>query len=48
MTSRAIAGIRHQTLIFSLPGSSNAVRLALDALILPEIRHLHRLINPNP
>ena len=48
MTSRAIAGMRNQTLIFSLPGSSNAVRLAFEALILPELRHLHRLINPKP
>ncbi|MEM6502312.1 MAG: MogA/MoaB family molybdenum cofactor biosynthesis protein [Cyanobacteria bacterium P01_C01_bin.89] len=46
MTSRAIAGSINSTLIFSLPGSSNAVRLALDALILPELRHLHRLLNP--
>ncbi|MEM9772474.1 MAG: MogA/MoaB family molybdenum cofactor biosynthesis protein [Cyanobacteria bacterium P01_D01_bin.73] len=46
MTSRAIAGIINRTLVFSLPGSSNAVRLALDALILPELRHLHRLLNP--
>ncbi|MEM9245021.1 MAG: molybdenum cofactor biosynthesis protein B [Cyanobacteria bacterium P01_F01_bin.153] len=46
MTSRAIAGSINGTLIFSLPGSSNAVRLALDALILPELRHLHRLLNP--
>ncbi|MGD1851952.1 MAG: molybdenum cofactor biosynthesis protein B [Cyanophyceae cyanobacterium] len=46
MTSRAIAGTFNSALIFSLPGSSNAVRLALDALILPELRHLHRLLNP--
>ena len=46
MTSRAIAGVIDTTLVFSLPGSSNAVRLALDALILPELRHLHRLLNP--
>lgn len=45
MTSRAIAGSINTTLVFVLPGSSNAVRLALDALILPELRHLHRLLN---
>ncbi len=40
MASRAIAGVYQQTLIFSLPGSSNAVKLALDALIMPELNHL--------
>lgn len=40
MASRAIAGIYHHTLIFSLPGSSNAVKLAMDKLILPELIHL--------
>lgn len=40
IASRAIAGIYRQTLIFSLPGSSNAVKLALEKLILPEIVHL--------
>lgn len=38
--SRAEAGIWGQTLVFSLPGSLNAVRLAIDQLILPEIHHL--------
>ncbi|GAB4463181.1 MAG: molybdenum cofactor biosynthesis protein MoaB [Elainellaceae cyanobacterium] len=40
IASRATAGLRGTTLIFSLPGSSNAVRLAMDALILPELAHL--------
>ncbi|MEA5533117.1 MogA/MoaB family molybdenum cofactor biosynthesis protein [Crocosphaera sp. XPORK-15E] len=40
MASRAIAGVYQNTLIFSLPGSSNAVKLALDQLILPELIHL--------
>ncbi|EAZ91997.1 MogA/MoaB family molybdenum cofactor biosynthesis protein [Crocosphaera chwakensis] len=40
MASRAIAGIYNNILIFSLPGSSNAVKLALDKLILPELIHL--------
>lgn len=40
MASRAIAGIYQNKLIFSLPGSSNAVRLAMTQLILPEIAHL--------
>ncbi|MDA0672467.1 MAG: MogA/MoaB family molybdenum cofactor biosynthesis protein [Cyanobacteria bacterium] len=42
MASRAIAGIHQNTLIFSLPGSSNAVRLGMEALILPELGHLVR------
>ncbi|BAU63730.1 molybdenum cofactor synthesis domain-containing protein [Stanieria sp. NIES-3757] len=40
IASRAIAGIYQQKLIFSLPGSSNAVRLAMSKLILPELTHL--------
>ncbi|MEX0271522.1 molybdenum cofactor biosynthesis protein B [Leptolyngbyaceae cyanobacterium UHCC 1019] len=42
IASRAIAGVFLETLIFSLPGSSNAVLLAMQKLILPEIRHLVR------
>ncbi|WP_035993016.1 molybdenum cofactor biosynthesis protein B [Leptolyngbya sp. KIOST-1] len=40
MASRAVAGVLGSTLIFSLPGSSNAVTLAMEALILPELPHL--------
>lgn len=40
IASRAIAGTCQGKLIFSLPGSSNAVRLAMEKLILPEIVHL--------
>lgn len=40
IASRAIAGTCQGKLIFSLPGSSNAVRLAMTALLLPEISHL--------
>jgi len=47
MASRAIAGVFQNKLIFSLPGSSNAVRLALDKLILPELTHLVRQLNPD-
>jgi molybdopterin adenylyltransferase len=46
MASRAIAGVYSGKLIFSLPGSSNAVRLALEALILPELIHLVTQLNP--
>lgn len=38
--SRAIAGVRNHTAIFSTPGSSGAVRLAMNKLILPEISHI--------
>lgn len=40
MLSRAMAGLRAQTLVFSMPGSSNAVNLAMTKLILPELKHL--------
>lgn len=40
IASRAIAGIYRNALIFSLPGSSNAVKLGMTQLILPELVHL--------
>ncbi|MEH2406588.1 MogA/MoaB family molybdenum cofactor biosynthesis protein [Nostoc sp.] len=40
IASRAVAGVYQDKLIFSLPGSSNAVRLAMEKLILPELTHL--------
>ena len=40
MLSRATAGVYAGRLIFSTPGSSNAVRLAMSRLIVPEISHL--------
>ena len=45
MLSRATAGIYKNAVIFALPGSKNAVRLALEKLILPEIGHIIYLIN---
>ncbi|MEM6252468.1 MAG: MogA/MoaB family molybdenum cofactor biosynthesis protein [Cyanobacteria bacterium P01_D01_bin.156] len=44
IASRATAGVYQSTLIFLLPGSSNGVKLAMDALILPELQHLVRQI----
>ncbi len=44
IASRAVAGITNATLVFSVPGSSKAVKLALEALILPELRHLTTLL----
>ncbi|PSB25851.1 MogA/MoaB family molybdenum cofactor biosynthesis protein [Stenomitos frigidus] len=40
MASRAIAGVYGSQLVFSVPGSTGAVTLAMQALILPELRHL--------
>ncbi len=40
MASRAVAGVYRGKLVFSLPGSSNAVRLGMEKLILPELNHL--------
>ncbi len=42
MLTRACAGTIGRTAIFSLPGSENAVRLAMTRLILPEIGHVVR------
>jgi molybdenum cofactor biosynthesis protein B len=56
MLSRALAGIsapdsacaskpdRAATAIFSMPGATNAVKLAMQKLILPELPHITRLI----
>lgn len=38
--SRATAGVARGTVVFSIPGSPNAVELAMTKLILPEISHL--------
>lgn len=40
MLSRATAGVYRNKVIFSTPGSPDAVRLAVEKLILPEIQHL--------
>lgn len=40
--SRATAGITNGRVLFSIPGSENAVRLAMEKLILPELGHLVR------
>lgn len=40
MLSRATAGVYKNTVVFSMPGSTNAVQTALEKLILPEINHL--------
>lgn len=45
MLTRAQAGIRAGRVIFSLPGSPNACRLALEKLIIPELGHLVREVS---
>jgi molybdenum cofactor biosynthesis protein B len=45
MASRAVAGVYQGKIIFSLPGSSNAVRLGMEKLILPELVHLVKQVN---
>ena len=46
MLSRAFAGVLGRTLLFVLPGSTNAVRLAMEKLIVPELGHLVREVRP--
>jgi molybdenum cofactor biosynthesis protein B len=45
MLSRAQAGVRAGRLVFALPGSPAACRLALEKLILPELGHMVREVN---
>ncbi len=49
MLSRAVAGIlrrnKRSKVVFLLPGSPKAVKLGLNALILPEIGHILYMIN---
>lgn len=40
IASRAIAGVFQSKLVFSIPGSSGAVKLAIEKIIIPEIIHL--------
>lgn len=47
MLSRAIGGLIGTTVVFALPGSPDACRLAMEKLIVPELGHLVALANPN-
>lgn len=38
--SRAVAGLRSGKVVFVIPGSRGAVRLAMEKLIVPELGHL--------
>lgn len=41
MLSRAVAGITRGKVVFALPGSTKAVRLGMEKLILPQAAHLY-------
>ncbi|WP_442481473.1 MogA/MoaB family molybdenum cofactor biosynthesis protein [Aeoliella sp. SH292] len=40
MLSRAVGGLCDQTIVLTMPGSTAAVRLAMEKLIVPELGHL--------
>ncbi|MEC0183303.1 MogA/MoaB family molybdenum cofactor biosynthesis protein [Paenibacillus peoriae] len=42
--SRAVAGTIGKTAVFSMPGSRGAIRLAMERIIVPELRHVMREI----
>ena len=42
MLSRATGGLMDRTVVLTMPGSPAAVRLAMEKLIVPELRHLVR------
>ncbi len=44
MLSRAVGGLMGQTIIFVMPGSTAAVELAMNKLILPEIGHMSGIV----
>jgi molybdenum cofactor biosynthesis protein B len=48
IASRAIAGTCQGKLVVSLPGSTNAVRLAMESLLLPELPHLVKQLQGSP
>lgn len=45
MLSRATGGLVNKTVLLTMPGSTAAVRLAMERLILPELRHLVQQAN---
>lgn len=44
MLSRALAGVAGDRLVFALPGSTKAVTLAMEKLILPQLGHMVGLL----
>jgi molybdenum cofactor biosynthesis protein B len=45
MMSRALGGIAKNRVLFAIPGSTNAVRLAIEKLILPQAGHIYWELN---
>jgi molybdenum cofactor biosynthesis protein B len=45
MLSRATAGIAAGKVLFSMPGSTGAVELAMEKLVLPELGHALHLLD---
>ena len=45
MMSRAVAGVAKGKVLFCLPGSTNAVRLAMEKLVLPQAAHVYWELN---
>ena len=45
MLTRATAGVVGTTAVFSLPGTTDAVCLAMEKLILPELGHIVWLLD---
>ncbi|MGC8585139.1 MAG: MogA/MoaB family molybdenum cofactor biosynthesis protein [Thermoplasmata archaeon] len=41
MMSRAMAGSYRDRMVFLLPGSPNACKLAMEKIIMPELNHVH-------
>ncbi len=48
MLSRATAGVMGDRVVFSLPGSPDAVDLAMTKLILPELGHVVAMVRKEP
>ena len=48
MLSRAVGGIVGRAAVFALPGSTAAVRLGMERLILPELGHIATELDKNP
>ena len=45
MLSRAVAGVARGRVVASLPGSTNAVELAMTKLLVPELGHMVQLVH---
>jgi molybdenum cofactor biosynthesis protein B len=45
--SRAAAGVIGSTVVFCMPGSLNACKLACNSLIFPELGHLVKHVKEN-